>query len=105
MHEPELTELPTSYVNLFGYVQRENISSFWTHTYLSHLRQMNVKFKALGNYAFRACQTSTIDPQKWYLLDCLVDAIKGVGGILFLHRGLYESSHKIFKTLYAKSSK
>lgn len=43
--------------------------------------------------------------QKWHLFDHLVDAIREIGGIEYLHRGLYESADKIFETLYRKSSK
>lgn len=43
--------------------------------------------------------------QKWHLLDHLLDAIRHVGDVKFLHCGLYEAAHKVFKNHYRKTSK
>lgn len=103
--EPELTELFKSYVELMRFVRRENNSFFWTETNLAFLRQMIIKFKPLGKSVFRAYQLSSMGTQRWNLLNYLVDSIRHVDCIQFLHGRLYEGSQKIFKTVYGKKLK
>lgn len=43
--------------------------------------------------------------QRWHLLDYFVAFIRHSGGIQFYRGGLKEGSHKLLKTVYAKSSK
>lgn len=45
---------------------------------------------------------SSIGKQKWHLLDGLVEAIRHMRGIQFLHEGLYEGLRSLFKTEYEK---
>lgn len=45
-----------------------------------------------------------MDTQKLHFLDYFIEAIKHVGEIQFLHIGFFESSQKIFRTVYRKNS-
>lgn len=66
---------------------------------------MTVKFKALEEPVFGAYQHSSTGTQKWHLLDHLVDSIKNVGGIQFLHGDFHEGSDKVFKTVCSECPK
>lgn len=101
--EPDITELFTSYVELLRYVRRENTSSSWSETDLANLRRISVTFKGVGKSVFGVFQPSSMRTQKWHLLNHSVDYIKHVGGKQLLYRGLYESWHEIFQTVYAKN--
>lgn len=43
--------------------------------------------------------------RKWHVLDQMTDKFFGIGRIEFLHGGLYEGAHKIFKSSLKKGSR
>lgn len=58
---------------------------------------MIIQFRAHEKSVFGVYQLSGMTTQNLHRLDYLVDAIKHVGGIKFLHGGLHEWSHRILK--------
>lgn len=58
-----------------------------------------------GEIVFGRYQVSAMLTQKWHALDHLCGTITHVDGMNSLHVGVYEASHKRFKSFYANSSR
>lgn len=49
-------------------------------------------------------QASDMGTQKWHLPDYPPAGLRDVGGVEYLHGGVLEGAHTLFKHLYSKSS-
>lgn len=106
----DLTEAPVTsafvnFVDLHQTLFQYNEHRGWSRKQLLSLSIDIKNFQKAALNAFSTYQPSNMRTCKWHALDHLVDDLRDIGNISALHAGLYESTHRIFKALYRKSSK
>lgn len=93
----------TKYCDILQTICRRGLEIGWT---VSELRSFSSSIKNKRDHArnvFEHSQVSGIVASRWYCLENLVDSLKDVGGIVFLHAGHYESVHKVFERAYQRT--
>jgi len=85
------------YVDMTDFIFRRHRTLGWTDSEFQELSDIISQFKNVCRETFENYQHSRMGTTKWYGLDHLAQDLREVGGIKYLHGGLYEKSHKLFK--------
>ena len=100
-----ITRTYTKYSEILNFVNRSWLLPGWDDASLRKLKSMIKSFKEVARMTFEKYQVSGMGTTKFHSLDHLVDDLKVMGGIEYLHGGLFEKVHKILKEDYALTSK
>lgn len=93
----DVTQSYTDYADLVDFIYRRNDCPGWTEEELSNLSSKIAAFKLRARSTFARYQPSSMGTVKWHLMDHIVADLRAVGGVEYLHGGIYEESHKLFK--------
>lgn len=103
-HAP-VTKAFTMYVDMVAFITRRFRTPGWTEDELTELDYDIKAFKSHSCSVFSSYQASGMGTSKWHSLDHVVESLRHVGGIEYLHGGLYEHAHKRFKDAYKLTSR
>lgn len=95
----------TAFVVLLPVVNQYNRGPGWIKNELPAFQSQIAELRTIGQTIFPGYQASSIATQKWHLLDHIIEGIKHVGGVQYLHERLYESSHRVIETAYRETSR
>lgn len=99
------THVFTSYVDLVNRIFKRWKSPKWKENDLIQRREQTSHFKDMVVSNLGPYQTSSIRTSKFRMLSHIIQDLKDMGGIAYIHGGLYEKAHKIFKDAYKQTSK
>lgn len=93
----EVTAVFTVYVGFITFLFSRQVKSFWTTETLSKLKEKIKEFKNTKKNVFENYQLSNEGTEMWHMLDHIVENIREVGGVEYLHAVIYECAHRIIK--------
>lgn len=100
-----VTNTYVAYSELLDFIYRRRTYPSWNEAELGVLITMIGSFKTIARDTFGKYQASNMGTSKWHALEHVVDNLRDLGGIQYMHGGLYEQSHKNFKEDYKLTSK
>lgn len=100
-----VTKTYVAYTDLSDFIFRRRLHPSWDEEELGTLGEKINSFKTLARDTFGVYQASNMGTSKWHALEHLVGNLRDLGGIQYMHGGLYEQSHKNFKEDYKLTSK
>lgn len=77
----------------------------WNEEELNVLSENTIHFKEMERATFALYQPFQMGISKWYALDNLVQHLRELGWIEYMHGGLHDRSHKILKEDQNRTSK